>query len=292
MLFHDMPNDLLHEVLMRASWGDVLRLSSTCRAASSAPAIAERADAVQRNLDRKRALLKELRMPWGFTTPRSLFYPKHACLMSDMYVLITTEQWAAPDFTPEAARKSFKLNSTLDPVDPRCIILRSCGTEEDMDVTLLRLATWFPDVCRYVTCLKVHDTSHRSMRDRHLAPFTNARFLEIWDCDCLTDTALLQFTHMDSLRVIDCPSITGMCISPLVTDHDLYCIEYWSFHIGSEPYHIVIDPSTQLQYLVSSGALQVYMTLTEHMTDRIVNTWKCNQECKLTPLHISCKAHA
>ena len=160
-----------------------------------------------------------------------------------------------------------------------------------MDVTLLRLATWFPDVCRYITCLKIRDISH-SVRDRHLAHFARARFLEVFDCDRLTDVAILQFTLMDSLKVIDCPGITGTCISPLVTDHALCCIEYWSFHVGWEPYHIIINPSAQLQYLVSSGALQVYMTLTEHMTDRIVNTWKCNQECKLTPLHISCKAHA
>jgi hypothetical protein len=276
-----MPDDVLYDVLMRASFGDALRLSSTCRAASSAPAITMRVDAVQHNLDRKRALIKELRMPWGFTTPRSLFYPEHAYCMSEQYVLITTERWTTPDFTPEAARESFKLNLALDPADTRCIILRSCGTEEDMDVTLMRLAAWFPDVCRYVTCLKVQDISHRSVRDRHLAPFTNARFLQVWDCDLLTDAALLQFTHMDSLKVIDCPGITGMCISPLVTDHELYCIEYWSFHIGLEPYNIVIAPSAQLQYLVSSGALQVYMTLTEHITNHIVHFWKYGPECEL-----------
>ena len=295
-MFQRLPDDVLCEVLMRASFGDALRLSSTCRAACSAPAIAARVDAVQRNLDRKRALMKELRMPWGFTSPRSLFYPAHACLMSEQYVLITTERWTTPDFTPEAARESFNLNLALDPADTRCIILRSCGTEEDLDVTLLRLAAWFPDVCRDVTCLKVQDISHGSVRDRHLAPFTNARVLQVWDCDRLTDAAPLQFTHMDSLKVIDCPGITGACISPLVTDHELYCIEYWSFHIGSEPHHVFIAPSAELQYLVSSGALQIYMT-TEHMTYHVVHFWKYNpechiQKCKQAPLHISCKARA
>ncbi len=162
-----------------------------------------------------------------------------------------------------------------------------------MDVTLLRLAAWFPDVCRDVTCLKVKDVSRRSVRDRHLAPFTNARFLQVWDCDRLTDAALLQFTQMDSLKVIDCPGITGACVSPLVTDHELYCIEYWSFHIGSEPCHVFIAPSVELQYLVSGGALQMYMT-TEHTTDHAVHFWKYNgchiQKCKQAPLHISCKA--
>ena len=76
-MFQCMPNDVLHEVLMRASFGDALRLRATCRAASSAPAITMRVDAVQRNLDRKRALMKELHMPWGFTSPRSLSHVSH-----------------------------------------------------------------------------------------------------------------------------------------------------------------------------------------------------------------------
>ena len=115
-MFQRMPDDVLYKVLMRASFGDALRLRATCRAASSAPAITIRVDAVRRNLDRKRALMKELRMPWGFTSPRSLFYPEHACFMSERYVLITTERWTTPDFTPEAARESFNLNLALDPM--------------------------------------------------------------------------------------------------------------------------------------------------------------------------------
>jgi hypothetical protein len=261
-------NDLFPTIASHLSLVDAIRFGSTCKLAQ---------EIVNPCLAHTRRLMEE---KMSQSAHPDFMYPgKFSGKEGRVHVDVV--EWSRPSFGLQEARKCFEKRQICftECVDPRHIRICAYGTSAQVDETIRKLSLWMKAECDAVVSLHVasrcmHTSGMRNcFKDEHLKPFQNARNLCIYECDNVTDDAILQFTNMDWLMVDDCRGLSGNSLEKLVTEYELRHIS-WYFNSLFPPHSIVttMSPtmSPTMDHYVQSGALRFDISLTGYENGKVI----------------------
>ena len=177
----------------------------------------------------------------------------------EAHVLISMREWSEPGFNHIAAERCFA-ETELWPggckIDSRNVRLWADGGK--LDIALMRLKEWAHEKCKAALTLVIKGYKSE-LDDSVFALFPNIRYLQVNDCDRVTQQGLGSLKLMETLHVVNCKHLSIIqtrVIDMLVMRHALRYVKWCWDDKDTAPIN-VFSKETDLAALHTMGAVGV-----------------------------------